>query len=248
MAVAVVVMIYGAAWTLGVHAIRADAERTRMLALSGGLLVAVWANFSLIAVLGTPQQATAAENMIRYPLILIDALAIAGGFALLRETLCDAGERFYSMLGFAAIMLASPLYVIFAATQYQVYRTIAGSGSLPPGMDSLDELSLILLFVGALLSYLATAAFATALGRVQLLGRTASRTFNALSLGAALCAAMRVAEALGAAENPIWGFKHWYTLPGFALLIPAVPWIIPCLIGFFLLRRAGSAPETGTAK
>ncbi|MGE0000557.1 MAG: hypothetical protein AB7F50_07425 [Fimbriimonadaceae bacterium] len=32
----------------------------------------------------------------------------------------------------------------------------------------------------------------------------------------------------------------WFELPAFALAIPAVPWIMPCLIGLIVLRRAGS--------
>lgn len=34
-------------------------------------------------------------------------------------------------------------------------------------------------------------------------------------------------------------FMHWYTIPAFVAGIPAVPWIMPCLFGVVLLRRAG---------
>ena len=32
----------------------------------------------------------------------------------------------------------------------------------------------------------------------------------------------------------------WYVRPGFIAGIPAIPWIMPCLLGVVLLRRAGS--------
>lgn len=37
------------------------------------------------AVMGPPQQATEAQNKLRYILLLINAIAIAGGLAVLRE-------------------------------------------------------------------------------------------------------------------------------------------------------------------
>jgi hypothetical protein len=32
----------------------------------------------------------------------------------------------------------------------------------------------------------------------------------------------------------------WYTRPGFIAGIPAIPWMMPCLLGVVLLRRAGN--------
>ena len=40
-------------------------------------------------------------------------MSIAVGFVVLKEALTEAGERFDSTLGFAAIMLAGPLYLIW---------------------------------------------------------------------------------------------------------------------------------------
>jgi len=39
--------------------------------------------------------------------------------------------------------------------------------------------------------------------------------------------------------DPTVVFMHWYTIPAFVAGIPAVPWIMPCLFGVVLLRRAG---------
>ena len=112
-----------AAWTLGARAIRADVQSRRQLALAGALLVTP---FTLVALLwvgiGPPWVATAAENQMRYLVLLVMATAAAGGFVVLKEALSEAGERFYSTLGFAAVMLAGPLYLIWDAFVFGVFR------------------------------------------------------------------------------------------------------------------------------
>jgi hypothetical protein len=242
MAAALVVAILATGWMLGGRELRADGVERQELALSGGLLVLAWAVITIFAAMGPPHLATLAENKLRYPLILADAIAIAAGLLVLRNALNRAGECLLSALGGAAIAIATPLYVIFSAVQLGVYRAVerAGSEQGAAGMVSLDELSLVILFVGVMLTYLATAAFAVALERTRWLGRTASRVFTWASLFASFCVAIRMAEALGSTQNPMWGFKEWYALPGFVLAIPAVPWIMPCFMGFVLLRRAGA--------
>lgn len=237
-----------AAWKVGARAIRADAEERRRLALAGALLVAAWAVLSLFFPgLGPPQQATAAENQLRYLALLIAGALIVGGFVALKEALTEAGERFYSTLGFAATMLAAPLVLIFTVIQLGAYRAMErpSAGQETSGMTSLDELSILLLFFGCMLSYVATAAFAAALGRTLWLGRTASRAFVGTSLFALLCVGIKVAVVLGSPQDPMWAFKTWYTIPGLVFSIPAMPLIIPYLMGVKLLHRAGDEQRRG---
>lgn len=242
MAAALVVAIVVAGWILGGRALRADGVERQELALAGGLLVLAWAVITIFAAMGPPHLATLAENKLRYPLIIVDAVAIAGGLLVLRNALSRAGECLLSALGGIAITIATPLYVLFSTVQLEVYRAVerVGSEQGAAGMLSLDELSLVLLFVGVMLTYLATAAFAASLARTRWVGRTASRVLMGASLSASFCVAIRMAEALSSTQSPMWGFKQWYALPGFVLAIPAVPWIMPCLMAFALLRRAGS--------
>ncbi len=231
-----------AAWQFGVRILRAAEPERRRLAAAGGLLTAVLAAITVFADLGPPESASLAENQLRYPLLLLAAIAVAGALMLLAESLREAGERFHSGLGLAAIVMAGPLYVLFAAMQLLEYRTLASNGAseMTPELALLDQLSLLLLFFGALLTYLATAAFAASMGRAQWLGRRASRVYVSISLIAAICVAIRATEALAGSQNPLWGFLHWSSLPGFVLLIPAMPWLMPCLLGIVLLRRAGA--------
>jgi hypothetical protein len=151
-----------AAWTVGARVITAGSEEHRRLALAGALLVAVWASLTLIGVLGTPDEATTSENKVRYLVLLADAIAVAGALMILRDALSDAGERFYSSVGFAATVLAGPLYAIFTVVQHLEYRAAEREGfeQLPPEFRLLHSVSLGLLFTGAVLSYIATGAFA----------------------------------------------------------------------------------------
>lgn len=55
-----------------------------------------------------PWVATPAENQMRYLVLIVMAIAVAGGVVVLTEALAEAGERFYSTLGFAAILLPVP--------------------------------------------------------------------------------------------------------------------------------------------
>src|SRR5438132_9901302 len=167
-----------ATWTLGARAIRADAQDRRLLGLAGTLLVTSFALVALLWVgLGPPWQATAAENQMRYLVLIVMATAIAGGFVVLREALSEAGERFYSTLGFAAIMLSGPLYLIWNTFAFGVFFAKEHTGQVPAAIVSLGDIFDVLLFVAGFLTYLATVAFAASLGRVQWLGRIATRAF-----------------------------------------------------------------------
>jgi hypothetical protein len=231
------------AWTVGASAMRDGPDERRTPALAGAFTVLPIALFSFLPGIGAPWQAAPAENQMRYLVLFIDGLAIAIGFIILRSALREAGEGFYSTLGFAGIVLAAPLCGIFAAIQLTFYRSMDRADAVPGPADlaTFDELSIILLLFGVTLTYLATAGFAAALGRIRWVGRRASRATVIASLLAAAFVAIRVAEAMQSPREPIWGFEHWYAMPGFILTIPAVPWLVPCALGVALLRRTGAS-------
>jgi hypothetical protein len=227
-----------AAWTLSAGAFRADVQDRRLLGLAGALLVAPYALVSLLWVgLGGPWQATVAENQMRYLVLMAAAGAVVGGFAVLREALNAAGERAYASLGWAAIVLSGPLYLVWNIFAFGAYFGKEHAGEVPTAIVSLRDTLDLLLFVGGFLTYLATVAFAASLGRVQWLGRWPTRVFMIVSGVALLFLALRgvqYPDARGLAAP-------WYTSPGFVVGIPAVPFIMPCLLGVVLLRRAGNA-------
>jgi len=216
-----------AVWTLGARAIRADAQDRRLLGLAGTLFVAPFALVALLWVgVGGPWQATAAENQMRYLVLIVMATAIAGGFVVLREALSQAGERFYATLGFAAIMLSGPLYLIWNIFAFAAYYGKEHAGEMPAAIVSLRDMMDVLLFVAGFLTYLATAAFAASLGRVKWLGRGAARAFIIVSFVALLFLVIRGFQY----PDPRALSTPWYTSPGFVVGIPAVPFIMPFLL------------------
>jgi hypothetical protein len=223
-----------ATWTLSAGAIKADVQSRRLLGMGGTLLVTPFALVALLWVgLGGPWQATASENQMRYLVLIVMASAIAGGFVVLREVLSQAGERFYATLGFAAIMLSSPLYLIWNIFAFAAFFGKEHAGEMPAAIVSLRDMLDLLLFVAGFLTYLATSAFAASLGRVQWLGRGAARAFMIVNAVALLFLLMRGLQYPDGRATP------WYTSPGFIVGIPAVPFIMPFLLGVVLLRRAG---------
>src|SRR5438067_5935657 len=225
-----------AASALSAGAIRADVQGRRLLGLAGILLVAPFALVALLWIgLGGPWQATAAENQMRYLVLIVMATAIAGGFVVLREALSEAGERFYATLGFGAIMLSGPLYVVWNIFAFGVFFAKEHAGEVPQALHSLGDIFDVLLFVAGFLTYLATVAFAASLGRVQWLGRRSTRAFMIVNGIALLFLVIRGLQYPDPRATP------WYTSPGFIVGIPAVPFIMPFLFGVVLLRRAGDA-------
>lgn len=231
------------AWNVGASAVGAEAASRRCIAVAGALLIMPWVLFSWLAGFGPPWLATAAENELRYLVLLINVMVVAGGLIVLKEALSAAGEHVYSSLGLAAILLATPLYLIWATILLYEWsaKVRIGSEPLPPGLIMMSAMSDYLLFFGGALTYFASAAFAAALGRTQWLGRRAGRGFVAASCVAVLCLVVRGPTF----PSPTAVAEHWYDIPGFVVGIPAVPWIMPMMIGVALLRRAGDEPRRG---
>jgi hypothetical protein len=235
-----------AAWMLGARAIGAGAEGEQRPALAGVFLLVPFALVSLLWVgLGTPWGgATPPENVMRYVVLLVSSIAVASGFVVLKDALSEAGERCYSTLGFAATILASTAYLIWMSLAIGAYVMRMRDGQIPPAIVSLYEVFDILLFVACVLTYLATAAFAASFGRTRWLGRGATRAYVAANLIALLFLVMRGLSF----PDPAALSTPWYTRPGFVAGIPAIPFIMPFLLGVVLLRRAGDKQPSSSER
>lgn len=225
-----------AAWTLGARAVRADVDSRRQLALAGTLLLTPFAMVALFWVgIGGPWAASAAENQMRYLVLIAMALAATCGFVMLKEALCQAGERHHSALGFAAVMLACSLYLIWDAFVFGAYFGQEQGGSMPSAIVALHPFQDLVVSLAGTLTYVATAAFAASLARAQWLGRRASLAYIIVSFIASFFIVIKVLEH----PDPAAASQPWYTVPGFILGVPALPLIMPSLLGVVLLRRAG---------
>lgn len=130
--------------------------------------------------------------------------------------------------------LAGPLYLVGETLLLAAYSAKVRSGQVPPVFVSLSEWQDILLFFGGVLTYAATAAFAVSLAQAGWLGRAGSRIFAGVSLVGLVCLVIRGLQF----PDPAALSAPWYTMPGLITGIPAVPFIIPCLLGVVSLRRA----------
>lgn len=224
-----------AAWFLGMRVIGSTAAATRRMALAGSLLIAPWAVISLLWVgMGAPFQATTAENYTRYLVLLANSIVVASAFLALKQELYDAGERFYSTVGFAASIPAGVAYLV--SVSMSVAQTMAKlNGGDAAATPLLVNLYGVWEFVAAVLTYVATAAFAASLGEARWLGRGAARAYVIANM---ILLLLLVARGLSYPELSS-DTAPWYVRPGFIAGIPAIPWLMPGLLGVVVLRRAG---------
>jgi hypothetical protein len=227
--------VMASAWALGGRGLCREDARLRKLALAGFLFIVPWAIIALLWVgLGAPFEATLPENYMRFLVLVSDSILITSAFVVLKAALSDAGETFYSAIGFAACMSAGAAYfVCLNISLAQV--SMAFRGERTPAMWS--DFYSALEFFAVVMTYVTTAAFATALGKARLLGRVATLAYVVASAILVSLMVIRGVEypEISAATAP------WYTRPGVIAGIPAVPWFMPGLLGAVLLRRSGGA-------
>ncbi len=226
-----------AAWVVGLRMIRLQAEGPGKLALAGGLLIAPYGMILLLWVgIGAPFQATLPENYMRFLGLVWNSILMTIGFVVLRDALYEAGERFYSSLGFAAALSAGVAYLIcLNLSLAQVAMALRGDKTPLPSI--LGDFYSAIEFVACILTYAATAMFATAMSRVRLLGRGPALGYAAAS---AILVALILVRGIAFPEISS-NTAPWYTQPGVIAGIPAIPWFLPTLLGIVLLRRAGEA-------
>jgi hypothetical protein len=154
------------------------------------------------------------------------------GFGLLTSRLREAGERTFSVLGLCSIAVSTPLFILFnlaALTVYDMHAAkVASSGSVPVWSPPLVALSLVWLGLYAVLTHLAVALYAMALANVGLLGKFGRGLFIMLGTIAAASALVLVSASSPTLREALYPF-----------MIPAVPTILPYLMGVSLVRRVG---------
>jgi hypothetical protein len=113
------------------------------------------------------------------------------------------------------------------------------AGQFPADLEVMSEILDSLLFAACALTYLATLVFALSMGRVGLLGRHGKIGFTMASL---ILLTLLTVRGLSF-PDPRASSTPWYLNLGFIAGVPAVPWIMPYLIGVGLLRRAGETEK-----
>lgn len=228
-----------AVWILAADAIKSSATDRRALLLPGVLLIACWASAAVAVNMGPPPRAAAwvatrADQHMRYVALLVAGLLAWSGLGLLTARLREAGERLFSVLGLSAATISTSIFTLFTLAALTVYdlraAQEASSGNAPEWWPPLSALfrSWVVLF--AVLTYLAASLYAMSLGKVGLLRKFGRVLFLVLGMTAAVLALIAVTLSSGPV-TPGQGL--------FVLVVPAVPFILPYLIGVNLVRRAG---------
>lgn len=229
-----------ATWFLGARAIRSADETRKTFAGAALLLISPWVLFTVFTGMGPPPDtaagwvASATEQQVRYMLLIGGGVLAAMGFALLNNSLQTVGEKFYSLLGFTAISVAIPLFMInmafwgsFLSEAFRIFEN-SHLKNRPDWYFPIRALFATISLVETGLIYLATAAFAASLRRAGWMAPTASHTYILISL-------------LGMGLNLVpSSFPEPFATLGYLVSIPAFPFIMPYLMAINLLRRLGN--------
>lgn len=222
-----------AAWLAGPRKVDLKEAGRGKQALAGVLLIAPWAIISLLWVgIGPPFQATLSENYMRFLVLVWNSIIVTIGFVVMKDVLNDAGERICSTLGLATALIAGAAYLIcLNLSLAQTALVLHGDRTPPPAI--LGHFYSAIEFVACVMTYVTTAVFATAMGRVRLLGRGAATAYATIST---LLVVLIILRGLAFPEISA-NTAPWYTRPGVIAGVPAIPWLMPCLLGAVLLRR-----------
>jgi hypothetical protein len=225
-------------WALGLRLVNRENDDAKFAA-SAFFLIIPWILVSMFAGLGPPPEnaaewtATATEQQVRYFMLVISGVSVAFGFAGLREQLKAAGEKFMSTLSLTAILIAIPLFILnmlywgFYLTELFRSQPTINAVQLPDWFSPVRQLFGLVSVVEVALTYFATFALALSLRKARWLSKRSSFFYMVFSVLAFLVVILSAF------------FTETFYGPGFALSIPAFPFLMPYLMGVNLLRDLG---------
>ena len=229
------------AWALSRPAAGPLSEQASLLRVAGFLFLSPFGFVALLWVgLGSPWDATAIENRMRYAVLVMASVAVTVAFVVAKEALSDSSDRLFPALTLAAGTLSGGGYLVWSSFYLGAYASKVATGHLAPFLPSIMDILDVLLFVASALAYFATAALSHSLRRAGWLRPTPAFAFVLLC---AVGFTFLMLRGL-AYPNPNQGSAAWYTRPGFIAGIPAIPWVMPYLLGIVLLRQAGRPHPT----
>jgi hypothetical protein len=224
-------LIGTAVWILGGNAIKNKQARQQELFVAGALLVASWAVLLLALNMDTPPRgeawlATRVDQQLRYLALVVGGLLAFGGLSVLAESLRDTGQRVLPTLGLAATAIATVLFTLYflaypLLTTWRFEQEARGTPA-PDWSPLLVSIMSSTQFAQRLLLFVAATLFAFSLRKSGLLGTVGAACFIGLIL-------------LFATANAL---VH---------LPPAVPFVLPYLIGVILLQRIGKPSAEGSS-
>ena len=225
-----------ASWVLGLKVLK---HKQNHLAAGAFFLIMPIVIVSMFFGLGPPPDtskewvATATEQQVRYSMLTVAGIFIAFGFTLLKEKLQSEHETFFSLLGLVAIQIAIPLFILdmlfWGFTLTETFNIVISTNaeSVPQWLRPQAKLFGMISVVEVALTYLAIIFFAVSMKRVGFLSKTSSMIYVVISLVAFM---LIVLSAF---------MPEPFITAGFAVSIPAIPFLMPYYMGVSLLARTG---------
>jgi hypothetical protein len=244
LATAQIVAIAMAAGSLALPAWRSGDETRRRIAVVGLLLIMPWALLTLMPGYGPPFASTLSMNHVRFVILFVSTLLIGMGFLLMKDPLSDYGDKLLAPLGQATGLFAASIQLVWAAIMigWTMSEAHKPGAYLPLYGTPLGNSADVLLFFAGLLTYVATGFYALSCARAGWIRPSIAVTMTLIAAAAVACLVVR-------------GFQYpdlagdWYTMPGMIVGIPAIPWLMPYVLGVVaLLSSAEPLPrEVSTA-
>lgn len=237
-AINVLAMLY-ASWTLGLKVVKQKPKQDYNLAITAFFLIVPYIFISMFAGMGPPPETaiewtnTATEQQVRYFFLVISGIFIAFGFVGLSDKLKADGENFLSRISSTAILIAIPLFII-NMLYWGVYLTelfkilsIQNSAGHPDWFLPTKQLFGFISVVEVALTYFATFVIVISLKKTGWLRKVSTYFYLFFSSAAFV---IIILSAF---------FTETFRIPGFAVSIPAFPFLMPYFIGVNLLKKIG---------
>ncbi len=217
----------------------------REMATAGVLFMLPFMLFALLWVgIATPYHTTPAENLMRYLVLAVGSIAVTCGFLFLFRIVSNRDERYLSTLILGISMLAGVAYLVWNCFQAGMWLVRIENDTVTPHLADMISIFDLYIFFATILTYLATGLAALSMARSNLLSTRASKVYFLVSLFGALAMISRGVVYPG---DPRTASPALYEVPGLIAGIPAIPWLMPCLLGVVLLRRSSETDETDLA-
>jgi xanthosine utilization system XapX-like protein len=175
--------------------------------------------------------ASATEQQVRYFFLLTAGVSVAFGFALLKEKLKSTAGGIYAMIGFVAIQIAIPIFLInmtfWGYYLSKLYSIMAETGSIKTydwALPMASQFHFVNIIVCELV-YLATALFAVSFRIAGWFKPIASNVYLLISIVALLINII-----------PTNSPEPFSTI-NYIISIPAIPFIMPYLMAINIIKN-----------
>ncbi|WP_304132423.1 hypothetical protein [Ignavibacterium album] len=232
-----VIIMLIAAWFTGLNIIRFKNEEQSHLAKAAFFLIVPWILISMFAGLGPPPEnaidwtLTSTEQQIRYSMLVVAGLFLLLGIAVLKDRLKKKGESFYSLLALISILITIPLFIInmlywgFYLTELFRIQTEKNILSFPDWFLPVRQLFGVISAIEVSLTYVTVILIAASMKKVGLLNNRSNALYMLFSITALIIMILSVF------------LTETFKTAGFAVSIPAVPFLMPYIIGVNLLKK-----------